>query len=408
MNKKPTLSSTFKLFIDAPSQLGELFLKAGFITQAQLDEVAKASQYVPARLGQMCVMLGYVNHTDLQNALQLQCLLREKIIEKPVGIQALKLTRHRKIELRDALLELESRDRTEPSTRLGDLLVEASIVTEQQLEEALTCNQSSGLPLGRILVLSGALTDQVLVAALNAQMLLRQGTIQRLDAIRAIIASTKRKTSTPNTMSPNETLKLPPRESFLEDLLVHAEIVTQQDFERAVRTAIDVGTGVGAALVHLGLVDIPTLEMAREMQRLVEDKFLSRAWCIQSLREICNDREAKGADAECAPPVKDKDKAPQVEVQSRTPPNQPKEFSLPEFLVLCKVDNASETEVLDLVSLCFNLIQNERLSLDEAVFAFDFCNRRVNETNSRLIEAAEILGFTSGIWAVHDSLSAND
>ena len=54
--------------------------------------------------------------------------------------------------------------------RLGDLLLRAGVVTEQQLKEALDEQQTFGGMLGDTLVRQGALTEDVLVRALSKQL----------------------------------------------------------------------------------------------------------------------------------------------------------------------------------------------------------------------------------------------
>lgn len=434
MNNKPSLSSTFKLFLDGPSQLGELLLKAGWITQVQLDEISKATGSVPGRIGQMLVMAGYISHVDLQNALQVQCLVREKIIDKQTGVQAMRLTRFKHIDLKDALTSIQSDECSEPSTRLGDLLIEAGILSTDELDEALICNQSSGLPLGRVLVLSGFLTDQLLLAALNAQMVLRQGAIERKDAIRAIAAASQ-KAPAPVPITPpmvpadeRETLVRPSRDSFIEKLLIGSGIITEEQFSNAMKLAFEQKCDAGTMLLKLKIIDSATLGMAREMQKLVNENFLEPEWCVQSLRQAFQERDSKGDAGESAPP------SATESGQAAKSPEQtsaPREVDLPDFLVLCKVTsreaieraqkmcagtqfdipsalvrtNAASQPVIALANQCFQLVAKDEMTLDEAVFAFDYCNRQVNEKDVQLLHATEMLAFQTGIWALHDALN---
>jgi hypothetical protein len=382
-----------------------------------------------------------MNHKELEDAIQVQCYVREKIVERNTGIQALRLIRQKNIELKDALATLEAQEHSEPSTRLGDLLVESNIVTREQLEEALLSNHSSGLPLGRILVLSGVVTDPVLVAALNAQMVLRKGAIERKDAIRAIQTAAQKESGgtqaagaspdsiRPEPIKPSQTITLPARESFLERLLVGAQIVSDAQFDRAMRVAYDKQSDVGTVMVQLNLIDSSTLSMAREMQRLVSEKFLDAEWCVQSLKDAHRERNANRAPVDATPAGID---AKEIEAPEQTAaPNGVKEISFSEFLTLCKIATAEQIEraqtmcaitdlevsaalirtrtvsevVIDIAERCFALVQNRDLNLEEGVFSFDFLNRQVVERETRLVEAAELLGFQSGIWALHDSLT---
>ena len=54
--------------------------------------------------------------------------------------------------------------------RLGDLLVDENIITQQQLEQALTKQQSTGRKLGDTLINLGFLTEQQMLQFLARQL----------------------------------------------------------------------------------------------------------------------------------------------------------------------------------------------------------------------------------------------
>ncbi|GIM44609.1 type II secretion system protein E [Collibacillus ludicampi] len=54
--------------------------------------------------------------------------------------------------------------------RLGDLLLENGLITEEQLEEALFEQKKSGLPLGTLLTQKGIITEQQLIEAIEFQL----------------------------------------------------------------------------------------------------------------------------------------------------------------------------------------------------------------------------------------------
>lgn len=59
--------------------------------------------------------------------------------------------------------------------KLGDLLVEAGVLTRANVDELLRLAREREIPLGRAIVQSRALSRRVVVAALKAQTLLREG-----------------------------------------------------------------------------------------------------------------------------------------------------------------------------------------------------------------------------------------
>jgi hypothetical protein len=58
--------------------LGELMVKAGVITQAQLDDALKLSANKHLQLGQMLIMAGNISPRDLQAAVDAQSMLRDR------------------------------------------------------------------------------------------------------------------------------------------------------------------------------------------------------------------------------------------------------------------------------------------------------------------------------------------
>ncbi len=61
---------------------------------------------------------------------------------------------------------------TTDGVRLGDLLTGAGLLQASDLREAMLISKQQGLPVGRVLIMSGYLTEQHLQAAVQAQSLL--------------------------------------------------------------------------------------------------------------------------------------------------------------------------------------------------------------------------------------------
>lgn len=70
--------------------------------------------------------------------------------------------------------------------RIGELLIKAGFITTTDLEEALEIAKHSGQMVGRVLTMSGFLTDDRLKITLRAQEHLREGGISLDTALRAI------------------------------------------------------------------------------------------------------------------------------------------------------------------------------------------------------------------------------
>jgi hypothetical protein len=77
---------------------------------------------------------------------------------------------------------------TEPDTqiRIGELLVEADLLSEADVNEALEIAKDTGQLIGGVLVMSGFVTEKQLQLALSLQKELRAGCLDYDEAIRTL------------------------------------------------------------------------------------------------------------------------------------------------------------------------------------------------------------------------------
>jgi len=170
--------------------IGELFVKAGIITQKQLDDTIKNTATKHLHMGQMLTMAGLINHRDLQAAVDAQAMLRDKIIEMPMAARCLKIAVKTGASFSELVREEQAiADQAETKTnRLGELLMDANIINKGQFGQAMGRSLATGLPLGRILVLNNSIPDSLLRLALELQVRVRDGMIERDEAIDSLRA----------------------------------------------------------------------------------------------------------------------------------------------------------------------------------------------------------------------------
>jgi hypothetical protein len=123
-------------------RLGELLTRAGLVPRARLDEVLAKQAAHNGKLGALLVELGLIEEAELYAVLALQSSLYEAAAE-------------------DVILFLRA--------RLGDILLGAAAVTEEQLLRALLQQELTGEALGEILVRQGAISVAVREGALGFQ-----------------------------------------------------------------------------------------------------------------------------------------------------------------------------------------------------------------------------------------------
>jgi hypothetical protein len=188
-------------------RLGELLTRAGLLPRARLDAALAEQVTHNGKLGALLVELGLIEEAELYAVLNLQSGLHMVAAE-------------------DVILFLRA--------RLGDILLGAAAVTEEQLLRALLQQERSGEPLGEILVRQGAISVAVREGALGFQ----------------------------------RTLSSPFRERFrLGRMLLEAAIVDPVTLEAAIRRQRGARVKLGDALLEMNVITQEVLEAFLKRQR---------------------------------------------------------------------------------------------------------------------------------------------
>jgi tetratricopeptide (TPR) repeat protein len=156
-----------------------------------------------------------------------------------------------------------------PSTsKLGELLVGAELTTEEQMEGALRQSITTGLPMGRLLVLSGVLSDSLLAAALTAQILVRDGKLTKEDAIVSLKAAKGRQVPIEVPLVEKGFYELPSRKGVrLGELLAASGLVSESEVLSAVEVGLLEQKPIGQVLVERSPISETVLEAALKLQK---------------------------------------------------------------------------------------------------------------------------------------------
>ena len=286
---KISLAHSLKVGLkDSPHKLGELLVKAGFLNQAQFDQCARLSLGGSvAQLGQMLIMSGLITHDQLNAVLDAQACLRDRQMDQVLAVKGLKISKTHNISFRQAMQELEFADtvNSRNSNRVGELLVAAEIITREQCQQALNKNLSTGLPLGRILVLSRLVSEQILLATLNAQVLIRDGKLTREQAVVALRAAHERQVPLEQPLTEAGMVRSEQRVR-LGELLVKAGAITEAELIDAIETGLTQALPIGQVLVNSALVHERIVNSAVELQQFVADGMLQAEQAVDALKSI--------------------------------------------------------------------------------------------------------------------------
>ncbi|HEY9773408.1 MAG TPA: hypothetical protein V6C81_06325 [Planktothrix sp.] len=267
-------------------RLGDLLTGAGLLKPADLREAMLIAKQQGLPVGRVLIMSAYLTEHQLQAAVRAQSMLKDGLIDQETVIKALALVGAEDLSLDDALKSLKWYQQEDVVTnKLGELLLEAEIVDKNQLQSALSQCETIGLPLGRVLVITSNLSEPMLTAALNAQVLVRDHKITREQAIQGLRSSKERQIPLEQYLAENGLLQLPTTETIrLGELLIETGVVDEPSVMGAVELGLINEKPIGQVLIEQNLIQEPLLENALEVQRMVAEANLKKSDAAQVLR----------------------------------------------------------------------------------------------------------------------------
>lgn len=251
--------------------IGDLLIDLGLINKQDLQQAKRISKDTGLPMGRVLIMSGWIEEPHLQIVLDAQTHMREgkltiERVKKAVD-RAFKENVTFETAASDMGIVLANK------TRLGELMIAANLITEAQLQAGLETSSSSFLPIGRTLVLSGVLTEELLTTAINAQRLLREQKITRQQAVEGI-RSARARTPEPSAQGKQRHFyKLPARNSVrLGELLISAGAITESQLLAAVEVGLVNGLSLGQVLIEMGFVDPQTLDASLAIQKMLAEE----------------------------------------------------------------------------------------------------------------------------------------
>jgi hypothetical protein len=173
-------------------RVGDILVNAGILSADVLQERLKVSRLLGQPLGHTLEQTGDVTRYQLSCAVQLRSLCLDNALDLDAAVRAMKLVVSRDCFLEDALQEVGFVEASTWSAKLGELLSDASAVTQAQLQEGLDIAFREGTPLGQILLRRGWVAPSLIAQALSMQKQIRAGFISRDEAVEQLQVASAR------------------------------------------------------------------------------------------------------------------------------------------------------------------------------------------------------------------------
>jgi hypothetical protein len=266
--------------IDNRAMIGELFYKASLVKMEHLADALFVASKNGLPLGRVMVMMGMIRHRWLEQALDLQNLVRQNVLAEKLAPKALEICVLGQKSVPDALKELGwEGDPSRNYANLGDLLVEAKLLSFKTVEDARGLCKHVGLPLSRVLILQGLLSQKLLEAALSAQSLMRQGRCDKKEVLAALSSAAHLIESNKSPKS-----KEPPTPFLrLDELLLLSGLLTDKDLKIFEYQQGCTGQSLGEYIVESSMFSASLISAAVRLQGMLAKYQINPACAARAL-----------------------------------------------------------------------------------------------------------------------------
>lgn len=346
----------------------------------------RSSRSKKLQIGQVLVMSGYMTSRDLQLVLEAQSMLRDRTIDLNLAIQCIKVARKIGGNFSDVLEDYDATAAQRARTgKLGELLLEAGLVGEEDLSEAMERSVNTGMPLGRMLVLNRILPSEVLQKALEVQVRLRDEVVTREEAILELRQAAGLEGDAPKAVVEDKHKKKPVVR--LGELLVMAGILNENDVMDALEWGLANQQPIGIVLVSQELITKELLDAALFFQNAVRDGKMDAMKACELLSEVfstgCTPEEAL-ADATPSRTRQEPEVPPITYQQLITMSRVVTDEEIESAFDLEKQNAALIGKVLVLTGLmdvptlqntlrCYQMVAKGWLTPDDAIASLDYC-----------------------------------
>lgn len=390
-------------------RLGPLLKKMELLKGDQVEDLLQVNRTTDLPVGSVLVMSGEVSDRILRTAVQGQSMLKDGLASEDQVVNAMQIVKKRGVSLTAALKEVRwTKDGERKSSTLGELLTGSKIVDHLKLTKALATSQSSMLPLGRVLVLTNALSRPLLLSTLDIQTKIRNGQLHRDVAIGQLSSLRERIITIEHNLTTRASTRKKKEGSELRigELLVESGIISTSDLLTALEMSMRGDERVGEILMDFDWVSESQLNSALELQKLVACKILSKEAAIRALTHMHKSASTFEAAVarETNPNTKHQRDITQDEflrlagVLAGVPVSQlvsladhPHLMTMEQDMVDTNYfDQAEEKQIIQAAEALRQAIQDGALNLDQAMIVMSYCMRG----RMKVLDAIRLLGWT--------------
>lgn len=250
------------------SKLASLLVDSGLVSPDKMEEALSLSYDSGTAAGRMLVLSGAVSYQALARALELQRMMREGKLSYENAVQQMTAEGRRQLPVERAAEQYGINPNSKFKTvRLGELLMLAGILTENDMLNALETGFSTARNMGDILIELGLISEPLLKQALVLQAEIAAGSKDINIAAAELQSMLNPESSTPSKSKKDEVR--------LGELLQRTGLIDAEDISKALNLGSKFPALLGKMLVVAGSIDEGTLLAAIRCQFLLRNELIS-------------------------------------------------------------------------------------------------------------------------------------
>jgi len=270
-------------------RLGNLLSQFGLLDEPEVEKALGVATETGLPVGKVLVMLERISNPTLKAVLEAQWMLKDDLLTLDQAVKAMDLVKRNGWNFSDALVAIDVDAYATKGARLGELLVAAGQMEEDDVDTFLKVSNQSLLPLGRVLILLDRMNEPGLDAALKLQRQIRLG---HMAAEEGAIQLRETLLLTPNSYgdtfeTKNDGVKPATKgmESMkLGELLVAAGLISEKEVDIALDIATANNKMIGEVLTEHSWIEEDVLNQALTMQNEARNKRMSYHDVVERLR----------------------------------------------------------------------------------------------------------------------------
>jgi hypothetical protein len=283
------MTETQKKFSDT---LSILLTGTNTVGSQHLDEASKSAKTMNVPLERALIMLGHTSEHSLRSIMQAQEMIKEGKISIDTAVKALRFAKQNHIELEEAINVLGAVHKKTMTVGaitndLTRLLLDAGMITQEQLGHAITRASEAQMQLGRMLVINRDLSSWMMLSALSAQILVRDGKITKAQAVQALQTVGRRRVTIEQALFELGLFREPSGQTVkIGELCQMAGFLGETDMLECLEIEIVKEKQFGQILLEQGHVTQALLEAAVYLQDLVSNDSLRAYQAAEALRQV--------------------------------------------------------------------------------------------------------------------------